>query len=84
MYQALDWKANNQLVEEQTDGKVKKLPTKEKSTLKCQDFSSYRFSKKNQFSFEWPGLGFEGGLKFELICKHQYNEATCHLKLNNL
>ena len=33
MYQALDWKVNNQLVEEQTDGKVKKLPTKDKSTL---------------------------------------------------
>ena len=36
MYQALDWKVNNQSVEEQTDGKVKKVPTKEKSTLKVR------------------------------------------------
>ena len=46
MYQALDWKANNQLVEEQTDGKVKKLPTKDKSTLKVRIPHSISANKK--------------------------------------
>ena len=50
MYQALDWKANNQLVEEQTDGKVKKLPTKDKSTLKVRiPYSISAHEKSIQF-----------------------------------
>ena len=54
MYQALDWKANNQLVEEQTDGKVKKLPTKDKSTIKVRIPYSISAHEKS-ISFEWPG-----------------------------
>ena len=61
MYQALDWKANNQLVEEQTDGKVKKLPTKEKSTLKVWIPYSIGAQKINSVlnGLVWVLKGFE-------------------------
>ena len=50
MYQALDWKVNNQSVEEQTDGKVKKLPTKDKSVLKFKiPYSISAHEKSIQF-----------------------------------